>query len=346
MFYRYSIDARDPRANAAFNWFLWEEGRLPELEERLREHAEFEDGSVMYGLGMAHAASGELDDAAYWFRRSLDEWTSQAMVELGEVLERQGDLAGAEHWYREAIEDGDDLGIILLGSLLERKGKRAEAEALFAEEVETDAVSAVFMGGLHARRGDLKGAEEWYRRATQTGDRRPRAAVSDVMTTGRTRSSAPRITASRTGMPAPRIWLKYEIKSTPSCTATPKIEMNPTAAEMLNGVPRQPQCPDAAHRRGDHVDHDQQRVLDRVERGVEQHHDQPIESGTIHISRALAFCIWANSPDHSMSVALGELGLRSWDRRRPSAWASSIAEARSRSWTLNLIGMNRRLFSR
>ncbi len=172
LFYRYSIDARDPRANAAFNWFLWEEGRLPELEDRLREHSEFEDGSVMYGLGMAHAASGELDDAAYWFRRSLEEWTSQAMVELGEVLERQGDLAGAEHWYREAIEDGDDLGIILLGSLLERKGKRAEAEALFAEEVETDAVSAVFMGGLHARRGDLKGAEEWYRRATQTGDRR------------------------------------------------------------------------------------------------------------------------------------------------------------------------------
>ena len=57
------------------------------------------------------------------------------------------------------------------------------------------------------------------------------------MTTGRTRSSAPRITASRTGSPAARIWLKYEIRSTPSWTATPKIEMNPTAAEMLNGVP-------------------------------------------------------------------------------------------------------------
>ncbi len=37
---------------------------------------------------------------------------------------------------------------------------------------------------------------------------KPRAAVNDVMTTGRTRSSAPRITASRTGKPASRNWLK------------------------------------------------------------------------------------------------------------------------------------------
>ena len=27
---------------------------------------------------------------------------------------------------------------------------------------------------------------------------------------------------------------------------------------------------------------------------------RPIESGTIHIKRALAACIWANSPDHSI----------------------------------------------
>ena len=64
----------------------------------------------------------------------------------------------------------------------------------------------------------------------------PNAAVSEVITTGLTRSSAPRRTDSRTGNPAARNWLKYEIRSTPSCTATPKIEMNPTAAEMLNGV--------------------------------------------------------------------------------------------------------------
>ena len=45
--------------------------------------------------------------------------------------------------------------------------------------------------------------------------KRPRTAVSEVMTTGRSRSSAPRITASRIDRPAPRIWLKYEISSTP-----------------------------------------------------------------------------------------------------------------------------------
>ena len=172
LFYQYSIDAGDPRASAAFNWFLWEEGRLPELEDRLREHAEFEDGSAMYGLGMAHAAGGNLEEAEYWFRRTLKEWTSQAMTELGEVLERQGDLDGAEYWYREAIEDGDDLGTILLASLLDRKGDSAEAAALFDEELETDPVSAVFMGAMLARRGDHIGAEGWYRRATEMGDRR------------------------------------------------------------------------------------------------------------------------------------------------------------------------------
>ena len=56
------------------------------------------------------------------------------------------------------------------------------------------------------------------------------------------------MTASRTGTPSARIWLKYEISSTPFWTTTPKIEMNPTAAEMLNGVPvsRKAQTPPIA----------------------------------------------------------------------------------------------------
>ena len=65
---------------------------------------------------------------------------------------------------------------------------------------------------------------------------RPRMAVSEVIATGRSLSSAPRVTASRTVAPEARIWLKYEIRRTPFCTATPKIEMNPTAAEMLKLV--------------------------------------------------------------------------------------------------------------
>ena len=51
------------------------------------------------------------------------------------------------------------------------------------------------------------------------------------------------------GSPVARIWLKYEIRSTPFWTATPKIEMNPTAAEMLKVRAGQLQGPDAPHRR-------------------------------------------------------------------------------------------------
>jgi len=62
-------------------------------------------------------------------------------------------------------------------------------------------------------------------------------AVSAVIIIGRTRLPAPSKIASRSGRPCPRSALKYEIDSRPSMMATPKIEMKPTAAEMLKFVP-------------------------------------------------------------------------------------------------------------
>lgn len=121
----------------------------------------------MYGLGMAFAASGDLDQAEHWFQRSIDEWSSQAMTELGQVLERKGDLAGAEQWYRSAIDDGDVAGIISLGILLERVGAGSQAEALFEGHLGDEPSLTVYLGALHERRGEYDMAETWYRRAVE-----------------------------------------------------------------------------------------------------------------------------------------------------------------------------------
>ena len=56
--------------------------------------------------------------------------------------------------------------------------------------------------------------------------------------------------------------------------ATPKIEMKPTAAEMLKLVPVRQQRPDAAHRQAEHVGQHHQGVQQRAEGQVQQHEDQ------------------------------------------------------------------------
>ena len=44
--------------------------------------------------------------------------------------------------------------------------------------------------------------------------------------------------AALTILPSSRSWLKHEIITSPSSTATPLNAMKPTAAEMLNGIPK------------------------------------------------------------------------------------------------------------
>ena len=69
-----------------------------------------------------------------------------------------------------------------------------------------------------------------------------------------------------------------------------------------------------------------------------------MDRGTIHISRALASCICWNSPDHSISYPSWSLAPVAGSMT--FSCASRMTEARSRPRTPNLMGMNRRLFSR
>ena len=56
--------------------------------------------------------------------------------------------------------------------------------------------------------------------------------------------------------------------------ATPKIDMKPTAAEMLKFVPVKQQRPHAAQAQGHHVREHQQRVHQIVEGQIEQHENR------------------------------------------------------------------------
>ena len=71
---------------------------------------------------------------------------------------------------------------------------------------------------------------------------------------------------------------------------------------------------------------------------------RPIDNGTIQSRRAFASCICLNSPDQSILYPRGSLTPEVLSSTL--LFASLIAPARSRPLTLNLIGMNRRLFSR
>ena len=63
--------------------------------------------------------------------------------------------------------------------------------------------------------------------------RRPSMAARAVITMGRTSFPVPCCKASVSSNPLARNPLKVDTSSSPFITATPRIEMNPTAAEML-----------------------------------------------------------------------------------------------------------------
>ena len=104
--------------------------------------------------------------------------------------------------------------------------------------------------------------------------KRPRTAVSEVMTTGRSRNSAPRITDSVIDNPAPRIWLKYEIEQNAVLDGDPENRYEADGRGDRKRHPGQFQGPDATHGCRQDVEDHQQGVLPRLERRVEQNHDE------------------------------------------------------------------------
>ena len=67
---------------------------------------------------------------------------------------------------------------------------------------------------------------------------KPSEATSAVIATGRSRSIAPRSTASSRPSPSPRSCLMWFSMTRPFSTATPESAMKPTAAEIEKGMPR------------------------------------------------------------------------------------------------------------
>ena len=107
----------------------------------------------------------------------------------------------------------------------------------------------------------------------------PRAAVKEVMTTGRTRSSGP----AHTRLPdrvAPRphlVAVRDQEHAVLHGHAEDRHEADgPRDAEVRA---REIEREHASHRGLEHVDHDEQAVLHRGEHRIEQHHDQAERQG-------------------------------------------------------------------
>ena len=68
--------------------------------------------------------------------------------------------------------------------------------------------------------------------------KKPKAAAEAVRSTGRKRSAAPTVTSSRREENLEAMDLKCSIITMPLSTAMPKSAINPTPAEILNGISR------------------------------------------------------------------------------------------------------------
>ena len=88
----------------------------------------------------------------------------------------------------------------------------------------------------------------------------PMAAANDVIKTGRMRTSALFMIAVRMSNPSSRRSRMRDTRMRAPCTATPKSEMKPTAAEMLKCVRVSARARTPPTRGERHGDEDQQRI--------------------------------------------------------------------------------------
>src|SRR4051812_34565337 len=102
---------------------------------------------------------------------------------------------------------------------------------------------------------------------------KPTLATSAVISTGRSRRSAPPRTASRVDRPSARSPLIELTSTTPLSMATPNSAMNPTDADRFKVHYAQPQRRDAADERERDVADDEHRLAHGVEGDVEEDKD-------------------------------------------------------------------------
>ena len=133
----------------------------------------------------------------------------------------------------------------------------------------------------------------------------PAPSSSPAGPAGRSR----RISASSSAMPCARRRLKAETNSSPFMTATPRIEMKPTAGRDVEVQPGELQGPDAAERHGQHVgEHHRRRRAASGTPGRAARRSAPATRANIRASRALGL--------------LHLPGTRRSTRRGTAAWIS------------------------
>ncbi|MFF6872095.1 tetratricopeptide repeat protein [Streptomyces sp. NPDC012450] len=177
--------------------------------------AETGDSASMAIAGINFFRDGDHEKAIYWLSKASEDGSSSHMGALGTVLLHIGEDDQGEYWTRRAAEAGSNTAMGILGARLLRSGDRKQAETLLRKavdsgsetskadlgfllvqnhETDTEGLSllreAARAGSLRAmvgvslflvERGDHEEAEEWCRKAADTGDSHAMAALGVIL---------------------------------------------------------------------------------------------------------------------------------------------------------------------
>lgn len=139
--------------------------------------------SVQYGQeGAAHASSGQLDDAEFWFRRLVSSWPGYAVgyANMGQLSTARADAAGsaeakqlhraeAEIWLQRAVQA--DRGLtevhVLLARTLALIGKEPEAFEVLDELLGASALPESLRTEAELLAAELRAGKALFARATE-----------------------------------------------------------------------------------------------------------------------------------------------------------------------------------
>ncbi len=127
---------------------------------------------LLYNLGVAFAAAGDISKAADYYQRAigLNPHYTSAIINLGNLFQRQGNYSQSLALYQQAISldprDPDtwvDLGNLYLQLAATETAKDAYQKALGLKSDDVEAI--IGLGAVFQRSGNFSAAEQAYQRA-------------------------------------------------------------------------------------------------------------------------------------------------------------------------------------
>ncbi|WP_433716980.1 SEL1-like repeat protein (plasmid) [Nocardia sp. CA-084685] len=169
--YRAAV-AGDPVASHNLGIRFRASGNPEQAEYWWRKAAEAGHPGAMNNLAiLLNDDDRDFDEAEGWWYRAAEGGDPQAMHNLAVRLREYGDTEDADQWLRKAAAAGSVGGMFTLALLFEHRGDLENAENWLRKAAEADHAAAMnSLAVMLKRRGDFAEAEKWYRRAATFGN--------------------------------------------------------------------------------------------------------------------------------------------------------------------------------